>query len=116
MMHADSPMDLVVQPDLAARLILVAGELDPVHPQIGSGKTGPIGVLGVDLRKGNEWAAVPRPALDLGQVADAGPMSQDRPGPHASWQEPPEGARDTAISPGTSSQGTGIRLQLDQPP
>ena len=32
--HADPAMDLVMQPDLVVRLILVARELDPVHPQV----------------------------------------------------------------------------------
>ena len=35
---ADPAVDLVVQPDLAVRLVLVAGELDPVHPQVGAGQ------------------------------------------------------------------------------
>ena len=32
--HADPAVDLVVKPDLAVRLVLVARELDPVHPQV----------------------------------------------------------------------------------
>ena len=41
--HADAAVDLVVQPDLAVRLVLVAGELDPVHPQVRPRQAGPVG-------------------------------------------------------------------------
>ena len=32
--HADPAMDLVMEPDLGVRLVLVAGELNPIHPQV----------------------------------------------------------------------------------
>ena len=38
--HADPAVDLVMQADLAVRLILVARELDPVHPQVRPSRPG----------------------------------------------------------------------------
>ena len=37
--HADPAVDLVMKPDLAVGLILVARELDPVHPQVRPAQT-----------------------------------------------------------------------------
>ena len=51
MVHADAAVDLIVEPDLAVRLVLVARELDPVHPQVRSRRARPVGVLGVNLRQ-----------------------------------------------------------------
>jgi hypothetical protein len=115
MMHADPAVDLIVQPDLASRLVGVAGELDPVHPQVRAAQAGPVGILGIDLGQGDERSAVHRPALDPGQFADAGPVRQDRPRPRSPRQEPPERARHAAVSPGIAAQGAGIGLELDQP-
>ena len=115
MVHADPAMDLVVQPDLAVGLVLVARELDPVHPQVRSSQAGPVGVLGVDLRQRDERPAVHRPALDLRQLVDRDSVGQDRPGPHAPGQQPPERARHAAISPGVLGQRARIDLELDQP-
>ena len=98
--HADAAVDLVVQPDLAVRLVLVARELNPVHPQVRPRQAGPVGVLGVDLRQRDERPAVHRPALDLRQLVDRDLVRQDRPGPHAPGQQPPERARHAAVSPG----------------
>ena len=55
---ADPAMDLVVQADLAVRLVLVPRELDPVHPQVRLRQAGAVGVLGVDLRQRDERPAV----------------------------------------------------------
>ena len=115
-MHADPAVDLVVQPDLAARLVSVAGELDPVHPEVGTGDARPVRILGIDLGQRDERAAIHRPALDPGQLTDAGLVRQDRPRPHPSRQEPPERARHPAVAPRIAAQRAGIGLQLDQPP
>ena len=76
--HADAAVDLVVQADLAVRLVLVAGELHAVHAQVGVPPAGPVGVLGVDLRQRDERPAVARPAL---RAAAAGRSSSGVPGP-----------------------------------
>ena len=113
--HADPAVDLVMQPDLAVGLILVARELDPVHPQVRPAQARAVRVLGVDLRQGDKRPAVHRPALDLRQLIDRDPVGQDRPGSHAPRQQPPERARHAAISPGVLGQRARINLELDQP-
>ncbi len=115
MVHADAAMDLVVQADLPVRLVLVARELDPVHPQVGSRRARPVGVFGVDLRQGDERTAVHRPALDLRQPPDRDPVGQDRPGPYPTGQQPPERARYAAVPPGVLGDSARVDLQLDQP-
>ena len=50
--HADAAVDLVVQPDLAFRHIVIARKLDPVHAEVGSSPAGSIRVLGVNNGKG----------------------------------------------------------------
>ena len=113
--HADPAMDLVVQADLAARLVVVARELDAVHPQVGPGQAWAVGVLGVDLRQGDERPAVHRPALDPRQLAQADLVGEDRPRPHPSRQEVQERLGDAAIPPGAAGDRAGVGLQLDQP-
>ncbi len=49
-MDADAAVDLIVQTDLAVGLILVAGELHPVHAQVGMPPAGTVGVFRVHLR------------------------------------------------------------------
>ena len=116
MVHADPAVDLVVQPDLAVRLVLVAGELDAVHPQVGRRQAGPVGVLGVDLRQGDERPAVHRPALDLGQLVErrsgapgSAPISTRRGRSRQSVRGTPR------YRQGLRREGAGIGLQLDQP-
>jgi hypothetical protein len=41
LVHADAAVDLVVQPDLAVRLVLVAAELDAVHAEVRVHHAGP---------------------------------------------------------------------------
>ena len=80
---ADPPVDLVVQADLAVRLVLVPRELDPVHPQVRLRQAGPVGVLGVDLRQGDERPAVVGPATGAGAAgrASSGAPGSARDGP-----------------------------------
>ena len=74
----------------------------------------PIRVLGVDQRQGDEGAAVPRPALQLGQVADGGFVSQDRPLADALRQCVPDRAAGRRGSARGSSRSSRVDLQLDQ--
>ena len=99
---ADPSMDLVVQPDLAVRLVLVPRELDPVHPQVRLRQAGPVGVLGVDLRQRDERPAVLRPGLELRQLVERRLMVQDRPASH------PPAAADARAVPGTSRYRQGF--------
>ena len=115
MVDADPPMDLVMQPDLAVGLVLVPRELDPVHPQVRLRQAGAVGVLGVDLRQGDERPAVVRPATG---AAGAARGSSGAPG--SARDRTRLGSRCRAVN-GTSRyrQGLaraagGLDLQLDQ--
>ena len=58
MMGCNPTMNLIVQPDLAIHLILVAGQLDAIHAQVGLQEAGIIWILGVNLGKGNERSPI----------------------------------------------------------
>ena len=92
MMDADAAMDLVVQADLAIRLVLVAGQLHAIHAEVGVPPAGPVGVLGVDLRQRDEGAAVARPALQLRQLAHRRLVIEDRPASDELRPRVPQGA------------------------
>ncbi len=67
-MDSDPAVDLVVKADLPVRLVLVAGKLHSVHPQVRARQTRPVRILGIDLGQSDERPAVHRPALDLRQL------------------------------------------------
>src|SRR6185369_7338275 len=61
-----------------ARLIRVAGDLDPVHPQVRTFEAGGGNALGVDLRQGDKGPAVKRPGLELREQVERRLVGQDR--------------------------------------
>ena len=65
MVDADPAVDLVMDADLAVRLVAVPRELDPIHPEVGLRQPGLPGVLAVDLRQGDERPAVVGPGPEL---------------------------------------------------
>ncbi len=60
----DRPVDLVMQPRLAVGLVLVAGELNPVHAQVRIPPARSPGILGVDLWQGDERTTVIGPVAN----------------------------------------------------
>jgi len=113
-MHADPAVELVVEADLAVGLVIVARELDPVHPEVRLRQAGPVGVLAVDLRQGDEGAAIPGPRLEPGEPAQGRPVLQDRPASDPPRQEVEGGERDVAVPPGPGEGGGRPDLQLDE--
>jgi hypothetical protein len=91
MMHADAPVDLVMQSRLAVRRVRPARKLDAVHAQVRAEQSRLVGMLGVHQRPRHERAAVPGPALDLGKAGQGGGVrghrvferGQRQPGPRA---------------------------------
>ena len=92
-MSGDAAMDLVVQPDLAVRLVLASGKLYAVHAQIAAMEARGVGVFGVDLRQRDVRPAVVGPRFQLRQLVErgfalehrarsdfSGPGQQGRPG------------------------------------
>ena len=75
---ADRAVDLVVQADLAVRLVLVAGKLHAVHAEVRAPQARLADVFGVDLRQRDERAAVVGPADLLRQLRDRGAIGGDR--------------------------------------
>ena len=76
-MDPNPPMNLIVESDLLVEEVLVARELHPVHPQIRLRQARPVGIFGVDLRQGDERAAVPGPGLERRQSLDGRLMGED---------------------------------------
>ena len=115
MVDADPAVDLVVQADLAVRLVLVPRELDPVHPQVRLRQAGPVGVLGVDLRQRDERPAVV--AARTGAAA-AGRASSCAPGSARGGPAAAAGAGPCSGTPryrqGWRESGGRADLQLDQ--
>ena len=78
MVRPDAAVDLIVDPHLAVRLVLPAGNLHAIHAQVGRGEAGLVGILGIDLGQRNVGAAVVGPATSIAAV---GPASSPRPAP-----------------------------------
>ena len=100
MMDADAAMDLVVQTDFPVRCIGVAGELHPVHAQVGMPPAGPVGVLGIDLRQRDERPPVARPRLQLRQPVERRRRRQDRPARDPPRQQVQRRCQGAPIPPG----------------
>src|SRR5205085_9323944 len=98
-MNADAAVNLVVQPDLVVARVAVAGELHPVHAQVGMAPAGPLGVLRVHLRQGDERSAVARPTLQGWQVADFAFVAKDGAVADEARPQVPERARDVGVAP-----------------
>ena len=113
-MHADAAVNLIMQPDLAIRLIVVACQLYAVHAQVGMTPAGSIGILGVDLWQSDERAAVAGPADDLRQPAQRRFVLQDRPARHPFGAQVPQRVWDIAELPGILPEAGGIDLELHQ--
>ena len=69
-MDADAAVNLIVQPDLAIRHVVVAAQLNAIHAEIRVLEARLVGMLGVDLRQRDEGPAVVRPALELWQLIE----------------------------------------------
>ena len=69
-MGGDAAMNLIMQPDLAVRLVLPAGKLHAVHAQVAALEARRVGVFGVDLRQRDVGPAVVGPRLQLRQLVD----------------------------------------------
>src|SRR5262249_15735172 len=114
-MHADAAMNLVVQPDFAVGMILVAGKLDPIHAEIGLPPTGTVRVFGVDLRQRSKRPSVPRPTHKLWQLMDRRPRVQDWAAPNPFRPREPQNAGNAAITPRIFPERRRIDLQFNQP-
>ena len=113
-MDADAAMNLVMQADLSVGLILSAGELNAVHPQIGVLPARPVGVFGVDLRQRDEGSSVVRPVDDLRELVNRRLIREHWPTRDELWQHVQRSEWRCAISPGISGQAHRIDFQLDQ--
>jgi len=49
--HADAALDLIVKPDFFPGVVLAAGELHAIHPQVRFHDAVAVGVLGENLRE-----------------------------------------------------------------
>jgi hypothetical protein len=113
---ADAPVDLVVEPDLAILLILVAGQLDAVHAEVRVHDPRLRHVLRVDLWKGDERAAVPRPVHDLRQFRNARSL-QGRcraAETHATRQRSQCSGRNATVTQRRFEDAHGVVLELNQ--
>ena len=116
MMDADAAVNLVVQPDLAVLLVLVAGQLNSIHAQIGTQQPRTFDVLGVDCGKSDERSAIVRPTLQLRQVINRRLTLKDRASPCFLRQHVQCRQRNTEISPRLLHKGRRINLQLNEFP
>ena len=66
MVNANAAMDLIVQANLPVGLILIAGQLDTIHAQVGTTPAGFGCILAVNQGEGDEGTAIARPRLQLG--------------------------------------------------
>ena len=114
MVDADVPPDLVMQTDLSVGFVLVARELDAVHPQVGFEDTGIHGIFGVDLGEQDEGAAVVRPALDLREPADRGCIFKDGTRPNPSGRYIQGDAGDARGFPGRFHIGGRVGFDFDK--
>ena len=112
--NADPSMDLVMKADLGVRDVFVAGELDPIHPQVRSRQAGPVGVLRVHLRQRDKRPAVHRPRDDLREPIHGRRVRQDRPRANAPGEQLPGRRGDASIPPGMPRERRGVDLQFDQ--
>ena len=98
------------------RSILVAGKLHAVHAEVGVAPAGPLDVLGVNLRQGDE-----RPAVAAASIATAAAarivvsMREDRPVADAdAARHEATGAGHVAVAPRLFPERGRIDLQFDQ--
>ena len=69
---SDVSSDLVVEANFFVRPVVVSGELDSVHSQVGFEDSGIERVFGVDLGEKHKGSAVVRPTLDLWELVYCG--------------------------------------------
>ena len=86
---ADAAVNLVVQPALAVRLVLVARELHAVHAEVRLHPAGRSGCSVYTCGQRHERPAVQRPALQLRQLRERGLVCEDRPGADELRPQPP---------------------------
>ena len=113
-MHADTAMNLVVQPHLFIGQVLVTGQLNPVHPQIRMAYSRVLRVFTVNLRQGDEGTAIIGPAFDLRQQAQAGLLQQNRATAHFFGEQMPGGRGGTQQIKRVSQQLRRINFQTHQ--
>ena len=70
--NTDTAMDLIVKADFFLRLVVVAGELHPIHADIRMHHASVIRILRVDLGERDERTTVIRPALNGRKRRDVG--------------------------------------------
>ena len=116
MVDADVPPDLVMQPNLSVGFVLVARELDAVHPQVGFEDTGIHRIFGVDLGEQDEGAAVVLPALDLRESGDRGCMFKHGTGPNSTGRYIQGDAGDARGFPGRFQIGGRVGFDFDKTP
>lgn len=89
---ADAAVDLVMEADFAVGQVVVTGQLDTVHAEVGVAKSGPVGVFGVNLGECDERAAVARPGDELGKLAERRLVGEDGAGANPAGQKGEGGA------------------------
>ena len=70
--NTDTAMDLIVKADFFLRLVVVAGELHPIHADIRMHHASVIRILRVDMGERDERTTVIRPALNGRKRRDVG--------------------------------------------
>ena len=107
--------NLIVQADLAVRLVLAAGNLHAVHAQVRLGEARLLGVLGIDLRQRDVRPAVVRPRFQLRQLVERRLVGQHRPGADFLRPGVQGGPRRFQIQPRAAQHVGRIDLQRHQP-
>ena len=113
-MHAEAAMNLVVQAHLAVLDVVVAGELDAVHAEVGVTESLLLRVLGVHLRQRDERTAVVGPGRDLRQVGERDLVREDRAATNGTRQEVHRDARQSHRAPHIRDERTRVNPRADQ--
>src|SRR5438034_5004646 len=116
MVNANAPVNLVMEPNFAVHLVLIARHLDPVESQVRLRPAGVVGVFGVDLPERDERPAVEWPALQLGKLRNRSGMGKDRAAANEVRPHPPQDKRQGPVSPRLPKEVPRIGLELDEPP
>ena len=115
-MHTDRTLDLVMQSDFSVGLILAAGELHAVHAEVRPPPARLPGVFGVNLRQGDERAAVARPADLLRQLRDSGLVFRRGRGVDKRRHRLQRAERRPRIAPRLLERCRRVELQFQEPP
>ena len=115
MVDADAAVELVVEADFVERPVGVAGQLDAVHAEIRALCAGAGWILGVDTRKRDERAAVPRPGDDPGERCEGHGAGLHRPAADMPREHRQGIQRRPPVAPRAARGGGRIDLQLDEP-